>query len=362
MPAPTIRDVAQRARVSTATVSRVLNQSGTVDGETARAVMEAVAALGYRRNVHWERLSRRSSQTLCFVLGNRSAPNSMHVRLLMACERACRAAGYDLVFLPLQYRADTRQDRLVLPRLLADQGMVDGVILVGLHHQNLRDALTRLGLPHVLLGNTYIGPSGPLKHDALVYDDVLAVREATDYLLRLGHQRIAFVGNTELPWFARRYKGYQRAMRSAGQPVVSLTERWDLDNVEYGRRAGLELLRDGLPATAVMAGNDEVAAGVWKAMVAHGVALPRQLSLVGFGDREEASILEPSLTTISIFPDAIGGELAQMLLEKLRDPAQPLPARTLPCQLVERASCAPPSTAAAGARPSTAGVLRAVTP
>lgn len=350
MAAPTIKDVAQRAGVSTATVSRVLNHSGTVDAVTARAVLAAVSALGYRRNVHWERLSRRRSQTLCFVLGNRTAPNSMHVRLLMACERACREAGYDLVFATLHYRADARQDRLVLPRLLEDQGVVDGVILAGVHHENLLDALTRLRLPYVLLGNTFIGGRDRLKHDAVVYDDVAAVRSGTEYLIRLGHERIAFVGNTALPWFERRCRGYQRALRAAGLTPHGMSERWDLSNVEYGRRAGRELLRDGLAVTAIVAGNDEVAAGLWKAIVSHGVRMPQQVSLLGFGDREEASILEPALSTITIFPDAIGGELSQMLLEKLRDPSQRLPARTLPCQLVERASCGPPAAAAAGLR------------
>ena len=83
MKAPTIKDVSRQAGVSTATVSRVINRLGLVDRDTERRVVAAIEALGYRRNVHWERLSRKSSRMVCFLLGNRPMPSSMHVRMLM---------------------------------------------------------------------------------------------------------------------------------------------------------------------------------------------------------------------------------------------------------------------------------------
>jgi LacI family transcriptional regulator len=343
---PTIKDVSRTAGVSTATVSRVLNRTGLVEPETERRVLEAVEALGYRRNVNWERLSRKSSRMVCFLLGNRPMPNSMHVRLLMAAERALTQAGYDLVFASFRYREQTPPARLDVPRLLESRGVVDGVILAGVHHQNLLEAVDALGVPSIVLGNTCFGSKARMRTDAVLYDDVKATEEATAYLVRLGHRRIAFVGNTALPWFERRHRGFQRALRGAAEKPQAVTARWDVENVEYGIRAMQQMLRSKEPPTAVVAGNDEVAGGVWKAAVTRGLVVPRDLSLIGFGDRLEFAMLEPSLTTITSFPEVLGAEAAQMLLEKLRDPATALPARTFPCQMIERASCAAPAAAA----------------
>lgn len=339
----TIKEVARKAGVSTATVSRVLNGSGYFDKETARAVNEAVEALGYQRNIHWKRLAQNSSETVCFLLGNREALNSMQVKMLMACEKTLAEAGYDLVFAPFRYRAETPAAQLSLPRLIAHPGMVDGVILAGLHYENFLEALAKRKLPYALLGNTYIGSKEKLKKDAVIYDDVSGAYEATQYLLRLGHRRVAFVGNVALPWFKRRYDGYRRALKEAGLDEMTATARWDVSYIEYGKLAAAELLRGAKAPSAIFGANDAIAGGVWKALVGRGVAIPQQVSLMGFGDREDFSILEPALTTVSVFQDTLGAELAQLLLQRLDKPSAHVASRVFPCQLVERNSCAAPA-------------------
>jgi DNA-binding LacI/PurR family transcriptional regulator len=340
---PTIKDVAKRAALSVATVSRVLNDSGYYHEETGRRVRQAVVALGYRRNIHWTRLARNSSETICFLLGNRESMNSMQMRLLMACERALHQAGYDLVFSRFSYSGDHTPGNLHLPRVIAQKGIVDGVILAGVHYGNLLEAFEGLKLPYMLLGNTFIGNSKHLEHDAVVYDDVSGAYEAVRYLIRLGHRGIAFVGNTQMPWFGRRYKGYSRALREDALRETAVCEPWHVSNIEYGQLAAAQLLRLSHPPTAIFGANDEIAAGAWKALVSRAVAIPRQISLMGFGDREELSILEPSLTTVSVFQEQLGTELAEMLLEKLTKPGRRVPSRTFPCKIVERSSCASPA-------------------
>ncbi len=339
MRAATIKDVAQKAGVSIATVSRVLNNSGYFDTDTARAVNEAVEALAYRRNIHWKRLSRNTSETACFLLGNRDALNSMQVKMLMASERVMTDAGYDLVFAPFRYSPNTPPASLKLPRLIAHQGTVDGVILAGLHYENFLTALTHIELPYVALGNTYIGHKDKLKKDALMYDDITGAYEATKYLLRLGHRRIAFVGDTSLPWFKRRYDGYRRALLEGRVEELTTTDAWSVGYIEYGQLAANELLQRAKPPTAIFAANDEIAGGVWKTLASRGIMIPGQISLMGFGDREDFSILEPSLTTVTVFQDNIGSELARMLLHKLDHPGMLLESRTFPCQIIERQSC-----------------------
>jgi DNA-binding LacI/PurR family transcriptional regulator len=338
----TIKDVAKRAGVSTATVSRVLNDSGYFDAETARLVNEAVEALGYRRNIHWKRLAQNASETVCFLLGNRESLNSMQVKLLLSCERVLAEAGYDLVFSLYRYDKEKLAGKLQLPRLVAQQGSVDGVILAGVHHENFLEVLERMKLPYVMLGNTYIGHKEKLKKDAVVYDDVAGCFDAIEYLLRLGHRRIAFAGNIALPWFGRRYQGYGQALKKAGLPEITVTESWNVPYIEYGKLAATELLRRATPPTAIFSGNDEIAGGVWKTLTGRGIAIPREISLIGFGDREELSILEPSLTTVSVFQEKIGEELARMLVQKIRKPGLRLDARSFPCQLLERSSCSVP--------------------
>ena len=340
---PTIKDVARRAKVSTATVSRVLNRRGYFDKETAGVVERAAGDLGYRQNVHWKRLSRQASETVCFLLGNRETMNSMHVKLLMASELVLREAGYDLVFAPFRYRPDTPPAKLELPRLMLHEGTVDGIMLAGVHYPNLLDALGRLHLPYVVLGNTFEGPERRLKSDAVVYDDISGAYEAASYLARLGHRRIAFVGNTALPWLMRRYDGYRRVMADRELSEIGLTEPWDVSSIEYGQMAVAALLRAPQPPTAIFAANDAVAAGAWRELLKRGKQVPRDMSLCGFGDREEFSILEPPLTTVSVFQEKLGAELGAMLLRRLARPGAHVESHTFPCQLLERGSCAPPA-------------------
>jgi LacI family transcriptional regulator len=338
----TIKDVAKKAGVSLATVSRVLNESGYFDEETGRRVREAVAALGYRRNVHWTRLKRNSSETVCFLLGNRDAMNSMQMRMLVACEGVLREKGMDVVFTGMRYAAETRSAQIALPRMLAEDGMVDGVILAGQHHANLLEVFERMGMPYVLSANNFTGKPSLTKRNAVIYDDGTACDEAVRYLARLGHKRIAFVGNVVYPWFRRRHEGYTNAIRQQKLTPVEVTEDWRVSPIEYGRLATAQLLRQSIGPTAVLAANDEVAAGMWKELVHRGIRIPREISLVGLGDREEFSILEPSLSSISVYPDKLGAELARMLLRRLEEPASEEDSKVFPCQLVERASCGPP--------------------
>lgn len=328
-----------------ATVSRVLNKSGYFDDHTAREVNAAVQALGYRRNVHWQRLSRNASQTICFLLGNRPSLNSMQTRMLVACERVCKEHGYELVFSRLEYAPEWKAGAVPLPRMIAEEGLVDGVILIGRHSGNLLQVLGAASLPWVLLGNNYDGDAGAMANNVLCYDDEAGCFEGASYLARLGHRHIAFVGNVSVPWFRRRYAGFERAAREHGFEAQHLGENWEMRGVEYGRLAAAELLRRPDPPTAILASNDEIAAGIWKELTHRGIRIPYEMSLCGFGDREEFQILEPSLTTIAVFPEKLGAELARMMFARLEQPALPLPSRRYPCQLVERASCGPPASA-----------------
>lgn len=337
----TIRDVAAKAQVSVATVSRVLNESGYADSETRARVLKAAADLEYRRNVHWSRLKSQSSQTILFLLGNRPTFNAMHMRLLVTSERTLQSRGYDLIFSRYEYSGALRATELPLPRMLQETGAVDGVLLAGVHHGNLLRVLDKRRLPYALLGNNFEGPASMVANNSVFYDDRGGIEEAAGYLIRLGHRRIAFLGNTALPWFQRRYQGFQQAMENRGLTPVAVNENWQMTNTDYGQLATAHLLRQASPPTAILAGNDELAAGAWKELVKRKISIPKEMSLIGLGDRAEFAILEPALTSISVFEDQLGERLTSMLLTRIKDPKHAPVSETYPCKLIERASCAP---------------------
>lgn len=341
MGAPTIRDVAAKAQVSVATVSRVLNESGYADSETRLRVLKAAAELNYQRNVNWSRLKSQSSNTILFLLGNRQALVAMQMRLLVACERVLGSHGYDLIFARYEYSADSRPAELLLPRVLEQQGALDGVLLAGVHHPNLLKVLEKRHLPFAIVANNFEGPPETLANHCVFYDDRGAIVEATEYLIRSGHRRIAFLGNTSLPWFQRRYEGYLQAMRSKGLEPIAVTANWQVGNTDYGQLAATQLLRAESPVTAILAGNDELAAGAWKELTKRKISIPREMSLIGLGDRAEFAILEPALTSIAVFEEQLGERLSEMLLRRIADSKAPQPSETYPCKLIERASCAP---------------------
>jgi DNA-binding LacI/PurR family transcriptional regulator len=335
----TLKDVARVAKVSTATVSRVLNRSAYVESETEQAVTAAVEKLNFRRNIHWRRLARKTSETVCFLSSGRDTFNSTLLRTLVECERVFNAAGYDLVFQTYRYSADQAPKDLRLPHLVALKGGVDGVVLVDLQHQNLLDALDSLKATYVGLGNNVIAPGGRLDADMVFYDDVAAVRKLVRHLYELGHRRIAYAGKPE-PWFRRRYEGYAAGIRECALEEIAFQEASQTGNIDFGRRAAARFLRAGRRPTAIFGANDDIAAGVWNELTNRGFSIPGDFSLAGFGDREEFSVLEPPLTTVAVSPERIGQELARMLLEKLKRPGIRLPSRVLDCELMLRGSCA----------------------
>jgi DNA-binding LacI/PurR family transcriptional regulator len=337
----TIRDVAAKAGVSVATVSRVLNDSGYADAQTRARVMQAAAELNYQRNVNWSRLKSQSSQTILFLLGNRQGLVGMQMRLLVACERTLRSNGYDLIFARYEYSAQSRPAELPLPRVLEQQGGVDGVLLAGVHHANLLKVLDKRQLPFAMLGNSFEGPAEHIEHNCVFYDDRSAMQEAADYLIRIGHRRIAFLGNRSLPWFQRRYEGYLQAMTLKELTASEVSANWQVGNTDYGQLATAQLLRSENPPTAILAGNDELAAGAWKELTKRRISIPKDMSLLGLGDRPEFTILEPALTSIAVFEEQLGERLSSMLLRRIANSKLEPASETYPCKLIERASCAP---------------------
>lgn len=336
----TIRDVARLASVGVGTVSRVLNGSNNVSGPTRERVLAAISRLHFRPHAQARRLSRRTGM-VCFLLSNRDFLHSFHARILQGVETSGRSLGQHVVFAVVHYSEKTPVNEIPLPPILKERGWVDGLILAGTIYPNFVEHIQSLHVPFVMFGNNLAGPQRMLKYDQVSFDGGKAEFEATQYVLEQGHQATAFVGDTFYPWFRHRHAGYLRAMRSRGLTPISVTTRRAGSLSEYGEWAASQILNLSPRPTAIIAGNDEIAHGLWRSLRRAGVGVPDDVSLVGFDDREEALLMDPQLTTVRVHNEEIGETLMKLLLEKLRQPGARFAGKVIPTELVIRGTVKP---------------------
>ncbi len=328
-----LRDVAAEAGVSIATVSRVLNGSGTVSAAVRQRVEQACASLGYVAGALPRAAAARRSGTIGAVVP--TIEIDAFSRTVFVLQKTLQQAGLTLLLASTDYDPDVELQAVT--RLLA-QG-VEGLVLIGGERDpRLRAELERTRLPFVEAWT--LASAGA----AVGFDNVRAAEELTDHLLDLGHRHIAVVaGQTQYnDRAAARLAGVRRSLQQRGLYTHSewLTEQ--PYRIAEGRLALRRLLEEGLkPPTAIICGNDQLAFGVLVEARAHRIAVPRQLSVAGFGDTDYADFLEPPLTTMRVPAEEIGSLAAAYLLNRLNG----LPAERVSrvdVRLIVRASTAPP--------------------
>jgi len=207
----TFKDVARNAGVSLATVSRVFNGNTRVSGEIYERVTKAARDLGVD-------LQQENPQaSVAFVLSNCEMLHAFHSRIFFGAHEYCRAHGADLLFLSFYYSAIAPWNELVLPKVLRRRDVAQAAILAGTNSENLLIALRQAGIPFATLGNNILDDIPDAVYHTVCSDDVQGAHDMTCYLHALGHNDIWFVGNVGVPWFARCYAGYSRAMKEAGK-------------------------------------------------------------------------------------------------------------------------------------------------
>ena len=326
-----LREIASAAKVSVATVSRVLNGNNRVDPAIQKIVLDAAAKL----NVDISR--RNKTKALAFLLSNRAMHDAFHSQILIGAEAYCAAHGWDIVFLSFNYSPHAPWKELHLPKVVQRHDVIRAVILAGTNSVNLIDLLNHKGITFVALGNNILGDPQNLDNDVIFSDDTQSGYDMTRYLISLGHRHIWYVGNTRLPWFARCFAGYHRAMEQAG--LESRQSSIDSeDNLEIGYLGTKSLLARDPSVTAIFAGNDPAANGVYKALRDSGFRIPDDISVAGCNDTIGAW-LYPGLTTIREFPEQLGKKMVEMVLSRIDHPEQPPQRVTIPTEFIKRDSC-----------------------
>ncbi len=326
-----LSEIASTAGVSIATVSRVLNGNSRVDPAIRKSVLAAAAELDIDLS------QRNKTKTLAFLLSNRPMQHAFHSHILLGAEAYCASRGWEMIFQASNYPPQILGKEIQLPKVVQRHDIVRGVILAGTNSTDLLQFLTRREVPFVVLGNNVLGEVENPQYDVVFSDDIQGGQDATRYLISLGHRHIWFVGNLRLPWFARCFEGYRRAMEAAG-----LTPRHSTidseDETDIGYLGTKSLLAKGEPVTAILAGNDPTAHGVYRGLRDSGLEIPGDISVVGCDDTV-GSWLYPALTTIREFPEQLGRQMVELLVNRIMDPSLPRQQVTLPTELIKRDSC-----------------------
>ncbi|MCK9878154.1 LacI family DNA-binding transcriptional regulator [Frankia sp. Ag45/Mut15] len=340
-----MRDVARLAGVSHQTVSRVLNDHPHVREETRQRVLEAVAALGYRRNLAARALVTRRTGTLGIVGFETTLFGPASV--LYAIEDAARRAGYFVSVTTIR-DLDRRSILDALERLRMQS--VEAVIAIA-HKPAVTAALAQLptAFPRVAVG----GSGGEETVPGVRVDNVAGARLATQHLLDLGHSTVHHLaGPADWPEARQREEGWRATLEDAGATVPPVRPRdtaqraWD---ARTGYEQGRTLARDP-SVTAVFCANDALALGVLRALHEAGRIVPDEVSVVGFDDAPESGYLIPPLTTVRQDFAALGQQGISLLLDQFDhtdhtdhtdQPSAPRQV-VLPPVLIPRASTAPP--------------------
>jgi LacI family transcriptional regulator len=331
---PTIEDVARAAGVSTATVSRVLNRPGEVRDALRQKVLSAVAELGYVPNAGARAMKLRRSGTVGAIFP--TVDNAIFAKAIDALQRRLAESGLQLLLATSGYDPAT-ETRQALNLLTCG---VDALVLCGVgQREELLQQLRQRGVPVVQV----MSWPAPPDRVAVGFDNARAMAQVVRYLLDLGHRHIAMLaGQTrDNDRAAARVAGVRDALRAAGLslPASRLVER----PYELGAaRDGLRVLLQADPApTAVVCGNDVLATGALLEAARLGVAVPEQLSIVGFDDLELAGHLQPGLTTVRVPAEEMWRLAADRVLDALRGVEVPR-ATEIEVALVVRGSTAPP--------------------
>ena len=327
-----LKDVAKRAGVSTATVSRVINGTAVVSEEMRRRVELACATLGYIPNGAARALSTRRTRTIGAVVP--TIENDGFARTVFALQRSLQQSGRTLLLANSDY--DPAIELEAVMRLLS-QG-IDGLMLIGGEHDKLlRKHLERKHVP-VIEAWTLGDPSA-----SVGFDNARAASVLTDHLLDLGHRRIAVVaGKLEHnDRAAARVLGMRESLRRRGLQLLAEWTTAQPYRVGEGRLAARQLLCEGERPTAILCGNDQLAFGVLAEARAMGVSVPRDLSVTGFGDSDYAEFLDPPLTTMRVPAEEIGRRAAAFLLSRINGESTEH-GSTVEVELVIRATTAPP--------------------
>jgi LacI family transcriptional regulator len=305
-----IRDVARRARVSTATVSRTVNQITTVDVQMAKRVWKAIEQLGYYPNRQARALVSGRSRVFGLIVSE--ITNPFFPEIVQTFETLAVEQGYEILLTSTVH--DPKRMELAVRRMI--EGRVDGVAILTFGMEDaLLEHLRFRSLPLVFVD---VGPKAPRVSNIRV-DYAHGIRQAVQHLAAMKHERIGFVtGPLKIRSAVARKDAFEQSMREIGfearpEFIVEGDHR-----LEGGKRALQRLSKFREQPTALLCSNDMTAIGVMRQAFELGIGVPQELSVVGFDDTRLADFMIPPLTTVQMSQTELGTLAFNALLKEVK--------------------------------------------
>lgn len=334
--AVTIKDVALLAGVSPSTVSRTCKDNPSISNETKEKVRRAMAELGYEPNFP-AASSSQEIRTLGIILPPSEKEvyeNAFYLEAIRGISSFCNQHQYTTTIIT----GKNEDELLSVIQSMTKEGRVDGfIMLYSRMDDSIFNYLYNEGILYVLVGKASQYANQVVYVDN---DNLLAGKEATEYLIQLGHRDIAFIGkNYNMLYTKDRMAGYQLAM-SVEQ--LSLRPDYIVEATDQPTKR-LEILREFFSRpdrpSAIVCGDDILALGVERACIDLGISIPDDLSIVSFNNSLLARLTSPQLTSIDINSFQLGIEAASQLINHIENPNLMATKIIVPHQLVERGTC-----------------------
>lgn len=335
--AVTIKDVAALAGVSPSTVSRTCKNNPSISEETKERVRKAMAKLGYEPNFQASNLASQNSRTIGIILpasAKEVYENSFYLEAIQGISHYCNGRQYMTTIVTGQDETEI----LDAVRSMSRSGKVDGfIILYSKKDDPVIDYLFNEGLLYILIGKATQYTNQTIYIDN---DNLLAGREAAEYLYQLGHRRIAYLGSdSSLMFSADRKAGYQLALASHQLPVRP-EYCVEVKNVSQNNEEAIRgLLMQKDRPTAILVSDDILAVSLERVCLENHLAIPEDLSIISFNNSLFARLTSPQLTSIDIGAGQLGSEAASQIINHIENPNLLATKIIVPHHLIERDSC-----------------------
>ncbi len=332
-PTPTLHDVADAADVSTATVSRCLNFPDKVAPKTRQKVQDAIAALGYSPNFGAKVMAAKRTNTIGAIIP--TMENAIFARGLQAFQEELRAHGYTMLVASTAYQPNMEEEQI---RTLVARG-ADALLLIGhARAPSVYDFLRTQDVPTIV--SWAYDPQG--ESPSVGFDNKAAMYAMAKQVLAQGHVHLAAISapTDQNDRASERLSGIKAAMQDAGLAPEKLHIIETPYSIENGALAFAELMTKHPRPTAIFGGNDVLAIGALRQAKTMQLAVPQDVSIVGFDDIELAQIADPALTTVHVPHREMGRKAALALVNMLREGKSP-PHLALDVEVVLRDTLGP---------------------
>jgi LacI family transcriptional regulator len=333
----TIKQVAEKAGVSTATISRVLTGRGYVSPERRQIVLEAVKELNYQPDRAARNLRRGASQIIGIVISD--LQNPFFTSLIRGIEQTIEEDNFTLLLSNTD--EDPRRENMQLRTLQAER--VSGIVIAPCRPESeMLRKLAAQHMPIVLIDRNLARP----KLDTVTVRNQEAACEAVQHLVSIGHKRIAWISGPErVSTAAERQQGFLEGIQAAGLSIPEAYIQIGDFRQESGYQAMQRLLELPAPPSAVLVGNNLMTLGALQAIHEDCLSIPQDMAIIGFDDMPWAASLQPPLTVIAQPTFEMGVTAARLLLDRIVNPDLPTRNVILDTRLIVRASsCSKPET------------------